>query len=147
MRHLGIIVQLCPAISSQLRHVSTMGKKLVKCQYLLHTSLQYRELRPTNVWDLFGAPQQISTGFASWLHYCIDIAQQRSPKLCTTFGHFLHWYIIYAFLGALAPSLNFASRKIQFTSNSFVLLNWQRYCTALQHWRQPQFVAWYKEWN
>ena len=30
--------QLCRAISSQLRHVSTIGKKLVKQQYLLHMS-------------------------------------------------------------------------------------------------------------
>jgi len=28
-RHLGTIAQLCPAISSQLRHVSTTGKKLL----------------------------------------------------------------------------------------------------------------------
>ena len=37
-RHLGIIAQLCRAISSQLRHVSTIGKKLVKQQYLLYMS-------------------------------------------------------------------------------------------------------------
>jgi len=42
-RHLGTIAQLCRAMSSQLRHVSTIGKKLVK---------------------------QISTGFASWQRYC-----------------------------------------------------------------------------
>ena len=35
-RHLGTIAQLCRAISSQIRHVSTIGKKLVKQQYLLH---------------------------------------------------------------------------------------------------------------
>ena len=35
-RHLGAIAQLCLAISLQLRHVSTIGKKLVKQQYLLH---------------------------------------------------------------------------------------------------------------
>ena len=38
-RHLGTIAQLCRAISSQLRHVSTIGKKLVKQQYILHMSL------------------------------------------------------------------------------------------------------------
>jgi len=32
IRHLGTIAQPCPAISSQLRHVSTIGKKLVKQQ-------------------------------------------------------------------------------------------------------------------
>jgi len=31
-RHLGTIAQLCRAISSQLRHASTIGKKLVKQQ-------------------------------------------------------------------------------------------------------------------
>ena len=38
-RHFGgTIAQLCQAVSSQLRHVSTIGKKLVKHRYLLHTS-------------------------------------------------------------------------------------------------------------
>ena len=46
-RHLGTIAQLRPAISSQLRHVSTIGKKLVKQQYLSYMSLQYGKLRPT----------------------------------------------------------------------------------------------------
>jgi len=36
--HLGTIAQLCRAISPQLRHVSTIGKKLVKQQYLSHMS-------------------------------------------------------------------------------------------------------------
>jgi len=45
-RRLGTIAQLCQAISSQLRHVSTIGKKVVKQQYLLHMSpqTQYGEL-------------------------------------------------------------------------------------------------------
>ena len=34
-RHLGTTAQLCRAISLQLRHVSTIGKKLVKQHYLL----------------------------------------------------------------------------------------------------------------
>jgi len=51
-RHLGAIAQLCRAISSQLRHVSTIGKKLVKQQFL-HTSPQYGELQPTRGWDRF----------------------------------------------------------------------------------------------
>jgi len=54
-RHLGSIPQLCRAISSQLRHVSTVGIKLVKQQYLLHMSPQYGELRPTSFWHCFGS--------------------------------------------------------------------------------------------
>ena len=38
-RHLRTIAQLCRAISSQLRHASTIGKKL-KQQYLPHMFLQ-----------------------------------------------------------------------------------------------------------
>jgi len=39
--------------SAQLRHVSTIGKKLIKQQYRLHMSSQYGELWPTNGWDRF----------------------------------------------------------------------------------------------
>jgi len=52
IRHLGTIAQLCRAISSQRRHVSTIRKKTC---YLLHMSSQYGELRPTNGWDRFGS--------------------------------------------------------------------------------------------
>jgi len=45
----------CPAISAQLSHVSTIGKKLVKQQYLLQMSVQYGELRSTTGWDRFGS--------------------------------------------------------------------------------------------
>jgi len=51
--HLGTIAQLCQAISSQLPHESTIGKELVKQQYLLYMSPQYGELRPTSGWDHF----------------------------------------------------------------------------------------------
>ena len=47
-RLLGTIAQLCQAISSQRRHVSTIGEKSVKQQYLPHMSSQYGELRPTS---------------------------------------------------------------------------------------------------
>jgi len=47
-RHLGTIAQLRRAISSQLRHVSTIRNKHVKQQYLLHMSLENGELRPSS---------------------------------------------------------------------------------------------------
>jgi len=50
-RHLSTIAQLCRAISSQIKHVSTIGKKLVKQQYVFQMTLQYGELRSTNGWD------------------------------------------------------------------------------------------------
>jgi len=44
--HLGTIPQLCRAISSQLRHVSTIRKNYVKQQYLPDMPPQYGELGP-----------------------------------------------------------------------------------------------------
>ena len=35
-RLMGTIAQLCWAICSELRHVSTIGEKIVKQQYVLH---------------------------------------------------------------------------------------------------------------
>jgi len=54
-RHLGTIAQLCWSISSQRRHVSTIGKKLVKQQYVLHMSPQCGELWTTSGWDRSGS--------------------------------------------------------------------------------------------
>jgi len=48
-RHLGTMAQLCQAISFlKIKHVSTIGKKLVKQQYVLQMSPQYGELQPTS---------------------------------------------------------------------------------------------------
>jgi len=44
-RHFITIAQICRAISSQLRYLSTIQ------QYLLHMSAQYGELWPTSGWD------------------------------------------------------------------------------------------------
>ena len=76
-RHLGTIAQLCRAISSQLRHASTIGKKLVKQQYVLHMSPQYGELRPIS-----GQDQLTSLGhpckFQLVSHLCSITARQSS---------------------------------------------------------------------
>jgi len=85
-RHLVTITLLCWAVSSQLRHVSAIGNKLVKQQYLLHTSHNLVNFSPLAAgidWRVWG-PQQISTAFASWLRYCRDVAQLKPSKLCTT---------------------------------------------------------------
>ena len=58
-RHLGTIPQLCRAISSQLRHASTIGKKLVKHQYLLymsHNMVNFGPLAPEIVSLVWGTP-------------------------------------------------------------------------------------------
>jgi len=55
IRHLRTIAQLCPTMSSQPRHVSTIGKKAFKQQYLAHMPPQYGKVWPTNGWDLLAS--------------------------------------------------------------------------------------------
>jgi len=81
-------------------------------------------------------------GFVSWLRYCTDIAQRRSTRLCTMFGHLLGWYTIYTFWGALAsngilPGAKFTLRP----SLAFF------YIGSITAWhsssgRQPSFAMW-----
>jgi len=97
-------------ISSQLRHVSTVGKNVLNSNISSRCPHNnYAERWPTNSWDLlasnaeFGVPHQISTGFASCLRlYCSDVAHRKPTKLCTMFGRFLGWYI-YIFGGSCPP--------------------------------------------
>jgi len=83
-----------------------------------------------------GAPQLISTGFASWFRYCTNVAQRRSTKLCTMFGCLLGWYSIYTFWGLLFPNGILPGAKLTLRPS---LIYWQRYCT------NSSFAAWDKE--
>jgi len=83
-RHLGAVPQLCRAISLQLRHISTIGKKLLSsnifsiCPYnMVNFSILVAEIV-----SLVGAPLQISTRFASWQCYCTTSQYWASAKLC-----------------------------------------------------------------
>jgi len=100
------------------------------------------------------APQQISECFVSWLHYCTDVSQQRSSKLCTMFDRLLGWYPIYIYIfGRCGPQRNTvrcssARFNFEFTlhpSLAFLIL------AALLHGTQAvgmsQTASWYKEWN
>ena len=66
-------------IFSQLRHVSTIGKKLVKQQYLIHMSPQYGEIPPTNGWDRLAS---LRSPILAALAYCTTLQQRVSAKLC-----------------------------------------------------------------
>jgi len=72
------------------RSIPGSGARSAACRrlFLLTVNTTSHDL---SVWAL----QQISTGFASWLRYCTDVAQRRSTKLCTMVGRLLSWYTIY----------------------------------------------------
>jgi len=52
-RHLSTIAQLCRAVSSQLRHLSTIGRNLLSSN--ISSTYPHNVVRPTNGWDQFGS--------------------------------------------------------------------------------------------
>ena len=101
-RHLDTIAQLCAAIYSQLYGMYRQSEKnSLSTIFLPHVGLltiwwTSAHWRLRSVGE-FGAPQQISTGFASWLLYCSDVAHRRPTKLRTMFSRLLGWYYVYIF--------------------------------------------------
>ena len=72
-RHFGTIGQLCRAVSSQLRHISTIGKKLVKHRISStspHNMVNFYLLTAEICWRVWGTPANFN-GFrvsAALLH-------------------------------------------------------------------------------
>jgi len=128
--HLGTIAQICPAISSQLRHISTVGKKLVKQQYLSHTSSQYGELGElaaeigSLVWGTLANFKGFWV-FAALGPYCSDVAHRRPTNLCTIFDRLLGWYTVYTFWGLLPPDRILPCAKFTLRP-SLAFAYWQR---------------------
>jgi len=110
-RHLRTIAQLCRAESSQLRHVSIIGKKRVKQQYLLHMSSQYDELRPTGIAakigsEVWGTP----ANFNGFRVLASLLQRRRSPEVDQTLHDvppcpgLLHYVYIF---GSSCPLMEF----------------------------------------
>ena len=81
-RHLGTIAQLCWAISSPLRHASTIGKNLLNSNISsisLRNMVNFGALAAETVSLVWGT-QQISTGFAPWQRYCTASSSGRQPN-------------------------------------------------------------------
>ena len=117
-RHLGTIAQLCRAISSQIRHASTIGKKMLSNDMSSTCSRNMVNLGLLTAgicWRVWATPVNFN-GFRVCLRYYSDVAYRMPTKLCAMYGRLLAWYIIYALLGYLASWWNFATCKIPFLS-------------------------------
>jgi len=140
---------ICRAVSSQLRHLWTIGKSLLNSN-LPHVSLQYGELRLTNGWDLLaslGHPsifQLVSRlGFviaASSLNGGQPNFTRRLAVSCsgTLYTHF--WGLLPP--DGILPCGKFTLRPILAFSNIGSVT--ARHSSS---GRQRQFAASYKEWN
>jgi len=142
---LRTIAQLCRAMSSQLRHISTIGKNIQQ-QYLFHMFSQYGELQATNSWDRLaslGHPSKFQR--LSRLGF-IAIHRRRSAEVNQTlhdvwlFPGLIHYVCI---LGALAP--NGILPGAIFTLCPSLALSYIGSVTARHssRGRQPSFAVWY----
>jgi len=104
IRHLGTITQLCRAISSQLSHVSTIGKNLLNSN-ISHASLQYGPLAAEIGWRVWGNPANFNEFrvLAALLHGILEVGVSQTSRRWTegaTYirpgGHHVgHWPTFY----------------------------------------------------
>ena len=94
--HLRTIAQLCRALSSQLRHVSTIGKNLLSSNIsptCTHNMVNLG-LLAAEIVSLVWGTQLISTGFTSWQHYgTATLRRWTESATCIQQGshHVGHW--------------------------------------------------------
>ena len=114
-RLLGTIAQLRQAISSQLRHVSTIGKNLLSsntCSTCSYNMVIFGPLAAEILSLVWGTPANFS-GFrvlASLLQRRRLTELRKSTKLCTMFGRLLPWYAIFIHFRDLLPPNGILSR-------------------------------------
>ena len=93
------------------------------------------------------APQHISTGFAYQLRYCSDVGHRRPTKLCTMFGMspgLLHYIDI--FCGSCPLTEFYVVQNSPYVSLAFSYIG-SVTARRSSSGREPNFVAWYREWN
>jgi len=130
----------CRTVSSQPRRLSTIGKKLVKQQYVIHMSARYGELRPTNGWDRFGSLRHTSK--FQWIRLAFVTAAKSLTGGQPNFARCLavSWagtLYLYTFSGAVVPCQNFVRAK--FTLRPSLAFAYIGSVTARHSssWRQP----------
>jgi len=151
IRKTRTIAQICRGISPQVRHVSTIGGKVIKQQYLLQISRQYGELRRTNGWDRL----------ASWGHPSKfqRVSRLRFVTAATSLTggqpNLLAWCLAISWAGTLYIHLRgllhpegiLPGAKLTLRPShafSYIGSITARHSSSR---RQPQFAACYKEWN
>jgi len=150
-RHLSTIAQICRAISSQLRHVLTIGKKLLNGSISFtysHNMVKIGLLMAEVGWGVWGTTANFN-GFrvlASLLHrrrsknggqpnfaWCLAVSWASTPYI-----HF----------GGCCPLTEFCqvqnSLWVMSLAFSYIGSVTARHSSS---GRDPSFVAWYEEWN
>jgi len=134
IRHLCTITQLCRAVFLQLRHVSTMGKKLLNSNISStcpHNMVNFGLLTAEICWRVWATPANFN-GFrvlASLLHRRRSTeVKQTAGCLAVSWAGKLYTYIF----GGSCPLTEFCHLQNSLASKCCFLIYWQHYCTALE---------------
>ena len=152
-RHLSTIAQLCRAISSQLRHISIIGKKNLlssnissRCPYNM---VNFGPLTAEIDWRVWGAPSYFN-GYrvlAALLHgsQVVDVSQTlRRWKEGATYArqgdhHVGHWLTLS--LKVVHSGCRNATRRHTFSVNTLSLFNVSDHCVARYHIRREWILS------
>jgi len=134
-RHLRTIAQICRAISSQLRHTSTIGKNLLNgniSSMCFYNMVNFSPLTAEICWRVWGT----RANFNGFRVLASLLQRRRSTEVNQTCARCLAVSCtgILCILGGSCPKRNFTICKIHFASKSCIPLYWQRYCTAVEQW-------------
>jgi len=150
-RHLRTIAQLCRAISSQLRHVSTTEKNLLNSNIsptCAHNMVNFGSLTAEISSGVWGTP----ANFNGFCMLALLLQQRRSPEANQTLRdvwpspRLVHYiYIFDIFEGSCPPGGILSGAK--FTLGPSLAFSYIGSVTARHSssGRQPNFAAWYKE--
>jgi len=142
----------CRAVSSQRRHAPTIGKILVKRQYLLHMSSEYFANFGPLTAEISSGVWGTPANFNGFRVLPSLLQRRRSPEAnqtarCLAVSWTGTLYI--HFRGLLSPDGILIFPGAIFTVRPSLAFSCIGSVTALQSssGRQPKFAAWYKEWN
>ena len=96
IRHIGTIAQFCRAISSQLRHVSTVGKNVLNSNIsptCLYNMVNFRPLAPEIRWWVWGTPANFNGFFvlAALLHGTLVVGVSQTLRRWTVVPPIFGW--------------------------------------------------------
>jgi len=142
-RRMGTIAQLCRAISSQLRHVSTIGKNWLSSNISStcpHNMANFNILAAEIISLVWGT----RANFNGFRVLAALLQRRRSTEANQTFHNVwpLPGLVDYIYIfGGCCSLVEFC--KVQ---NSLCVLQvlrcyWQRYCTAVEQWARAKFCG------
>ena len=150
-RHLGTSAQLCRAISSQLRHISTIEKNLLSSSISStcpHNMVNFSLVAAEIVYLVWGTPANLN-GF----RVLASLLQRRRWVEASQTLHdvwplpglvdyvYIFDYKLYTFSAAVARNGILPRAKFTLRPPCLALSCWQRYCTAVEQWARAKLCG------